>query len=50
MPRITPVSMPPIAPVPIERLPNADPPLAHVSGNKPTMNANDVMRIGRYLS
>src|SRR5688500_18250778 len=49
-PNMTPVSIPPTAPVPIERLPNAEPPVAQVSGNNPTMNANDVIKIGRSLN
>ena len=44
-PSKTPVSIPPTAPVPMERLPSADPPVAHVKGSSPTINANEVIKI-----
>ena len=47
MPSSTPVSIPPTAPVPIERLPKAEAPVALTNGSNPTINAKDVISIGR---
>ena len=48
-PKITPVTMPPAAPILIEWLPCADGPVAILIGNKPKTKASEVMMMGRSL-
>lgn len=49
-PKIVPINNPIAAPVAMERLPTAPIPLANTNGNKPKMNANEVIRIGLNLA
>ena len=46
-PKIVPTSIPPTAPVPIDRLPFAPTPVEIIRGIKPKMNASEVIKIGR---
>ena len=49
-PKIVPISNPIDAPVAIDLLPTAPIPLAKTNGNKPKINANDVIKIGLNLA
>ena len=49
-PNTVPVSMPPAAAVPIDRLPAAPAPLAMHNGISPAINAKEVMSMGLSLS
>jgi len=47
---MTPLSIPIAAPVLIDLLPTADPPVAIINGTIPTINASEVMIIGLSLA
>lgn len=49
-PKIVPINNPIAAPVAIDLFPTAPIPLAKTNGNKPKMNANDVIKIGLNLA
>ena len=46
-PKMVPINIPPIAPVPIALFPTAPAPFANINGINPKINANDVIKIGR---
>lgn len=46
-PYTVPINIPPIAEMPIERLPTEPAPVAKNSGVSPAMKANEVIRTGR---